>query len=91
LCPLAYSAEDDQRFQPNVTDDSAGSALLLFFTLVGHDQSTCADYRDLGSIGRESASQVWRVGTVKLRRAIGLWWLFLLNRLRRAGRFTAVI
>jgi hypothetical protein len=90
LCPLAYSAADDQRFRPNVTGDSAGSALHLFFTLVGHDQSTCADCRDLGSIGRESASQVWRVNTVKLRCAIGLWWLFL-NRLRRAGRFTAMI
>ena len=69
---LAYPAADDQRFLPNVTGDSAGSALLLFFTLVGHDQSTCADYRDLGSIGRESTSQVWRFDTVKLRRANGL-------------------
>jgi hypothetical protein len=35
-----YSGEDDRRFRPNVTGDSAGSALLRFFTLVGHDQST---------------------------------------------------
>ena len=79
----AYPAADDQRFRPNVTGDSAGSALLLFFTPVGHDQSTCADCRDLGSIGRESGRQVWRVDTLKLRRAVRLWWL-LLNRLRRA-------
>ena len=35
-----YSGEDDRRFRPNVTGDSARSALLWFFTLVGHDQST---------------------------------------------------
>ena len=35
-----YSGEDDRRFRPKVTGDSAGSALLWFFTLVGHDQST---------------------------------------------------
>jgi len=68
-----YPAADDQRFRQNVTGDSAGgSALLLFFTPVGHDQSTCADCRDLGSIGRESGRQVWRVDTVKLRRAVRL-------------------
>ena len=37
---IEYSGEDDRRFRPNVTGDSAGSALLQFFTLVGHDQST---------------------------------------------------
>ncbi|SPF49719.1 hypothetical protein SBA1_930006 [Candidatus Sulfotelmatobacter kueseliae] len=87
--PLAYSAEDDQRFQPNVTGDSAGSSLLLFFTLVGHDQSTCADYRDLGSIGRESASQVWRVDTVKLPAC--QWTLVALSEPPAASvRFAAV-
>jgi len=35
-----YSGEDDRRFRANVTGDSAGSALLWIFTLVGHDQST---------------------------------------------------
>jgi len=37
---IEYSGEDDRRFRPNVTGDSARSALLRFFTLVGHDQST---------------------------------------------------
>ena len=37
---VAYSGEDDRRFRANVTGDSAGSALLSFFTLIGHDQST---------------------------------------------------
>jgi len=29
----AYSRQDDRRFRTNVTGDSAGSALLWFFTL----------------------------------------------------------
>jgi hypothetical protein len=90
LCPLAHPAADDQRFLPNITGDSVGSALLLFSTLVGHDKSTCADCRDLDSIGRESARQVWRVDTAKLRRAIKSWWLFL-KLPAASGSFTAVI
>jgi len=35
----AYSAEDDRLFRRNVTGYSAGSALVGFSTLVGHDQS----------------------------------------------------
>jgi hypothetical protein len=42
-----YSGEDDRRFRPNVTGDSAGSALLRVFTLVGHDQSTFGRRRAL--------------------------------------------
>jgi hypothetical protein len=45
---VAYSGEDDRRFRANVTGDSTGSALLWFFTLVGHDQSIfsrCQSFR----------------------------------------------
>lgn len=37
---LAYSADCDPRFRPNVTGHSAASALCEFLTLSGHDQST---------------------------------------------------
>jgi len=39
LSRFAYSAEDDRLFRRNVTGYSAGSALVGFSTLVGHDQS----------------------------------------------------
>ena len=87
--PLAYPAGDDQRFLPNVTGDSAGSALLSFFTLAGHDQSTCADCRDLGSIDRESASQVWRVDTMSC--SVPLDFEALSEPPASSGRFEAVI
>jgi len=44
LFESAYSAEDDRLFRRNVTGDSAASALLLFSTRVGHDQSRFLDF-----------------------------------------------
>jgi hypothetical protein len=35
----AYSGEDDRLIRRNVTGDSGESALRVFSTLVGHDQS----------------------------------------------------
>jgi hypothetical protein len=40
----AYSGEDDRLFRRNVTGDSAESALLVFSTRVGHDQSRFLDF-----------------------------------------------
>jgi hypothetical protein len=42
---LAYSAEDDRLFRRNVTGYSAGSALAVVSTLVGHDQSRFRCFR----------------------------------------------
>jgi len=42
--PLAYSGEDDRLFRRNVTGDSAESALQVFSTRVGHDQSRFLDF-----------------------------------------------
>jgi hypothetical protein len=36
----AYSGEDDRLFRRNVTGDSAESGLWLFFTRIGHVQSS---------------------------------------------------
>jgi transposase len=49
----AYSGEDDRLFHRNVTGDSAESALRVFSTRVGHDQSR---FPDSSGHGRASGS-----------------------------------
>jgi hypothetical protein len=46
----AYSGEDDRLFRRNVTGDSAESALRVFSTRVGHDQSRFLDFRGHGRV-----------------------------------------
>jgi len=46
----AYSGEDDRLFRRNVTGDSAESALRVFSTRVGHDQSRFLDSSGPGRV-----------------------------------------
>ena len=46
----AYSGDCDRLFRPNVTGDSAGSALWGFITPIGHVPSTAASFWSVSSL-----------------------------------------
>lgn len=46
----AYSGDLDRLFRPNVTGDSAGSALWGFITPIGHVPSTAASFWSVSSL-----------------------------------------